>query len=159
MESLIDLLKAHQLTLSSCESFTGGLFSAKLTEIPGSSKVFKGSIVAYANDVKVSVVGIHPDIILTDGAISEACAIEMAKLTRLKLQSDVCIAFTGNAGPSSMENKAVGLWYCAIADETSICVKRYQSNASRNSMRQEAIELALIQLKAWIQEKTQSVSI
>lgn len=152
MQVLFDLLLKHQLTLSCCESFTGGLFAGQLTQIPGISAVFKGGIVAYANDVKVNLVGVPPDLLTQEGAVSAACAREMALKTRLRLQSDLCVAFTGNAGPSASEAKPVGLWYLGIADAMRCEVFEFHSGLSRHELRQDAIRIAVEQLTKWIKD-------
>ncbi|MEF3254089.1 MAG: CinA family nicotinamide mononucleotide deamidase-related protein, partial [Deferribacterales bacterium] len=76
---LVNMLKDRRLTISFAESCTGGLLSKKITDVSGSSKVFLGSIIAYSNDVKISMLGVNPDTINQYGAVSAEVAIEMAK--------------------------------------------------------------------------------
>ncbi len=98
-------------TLGSIESFTGGAFAAKITSIPGASKYYKGSVITYANEIKEKL-----GIDTSKGVINKEVAIQMALKGKKFLGVDVCVAFTGNAGPSPMEDKPVGLVFIAIND-------------------------------------------
>ena len=107
---VVELLKNSNLTIGSIESLTGGLFASNLTSIPGVSKVFKGSVVSYATEVKEMVVNVSKDVVTNYGVVSKECALEMALNGKKLLGVDVCVSFTGNAGPSAMENKEVGIY-------------------------------------------------
>lgn len=133
--TLLDLNK----TISSCESFTGGLFASSLSSIPGISSVFKGSIVSYSDEVKINIVGIDQELILKYGAISEEVAVEMARNTQSLLNTDICISFTGNAGPNPMEGKEVGLCYIAVVMFDEVFVYCLEFNGSRNQIRSLAV--------------------
>lgn len=133
--TLLDLNK----TISSCESFTGGLFASSLSSIPGISSVFKGSIVSYSDEVKINIVGIDQELILKYGAISEEVAVEMARNTQSLLNTDICISFTGNAGPIPMEGKEVGLCYIAVVMFDEVFVYCLEFNGSRNRIRSLAV--------------------
>lgn len=125
-------------TLASVESFTGGLFAATIVEKPGSSKYFKGSIVTYHNDVKDKL-GVN----VANGVINSNAALEMAKRGKEFFNVDYCIAFTGNAGPSAMEDKPVGLFYIAINNQV---YEFFYPNLSRNEIRKKAVEIAIKKL-------------
>ncbi len=125
-------------TLASVESFTGGLFAATIVEKPGSSKYFKGSIVTYHNDVKDKL-GVN----VANGVINSNTALEMAKRGKEFFNVDYCIAFTGNAGPSAMEDKPVGLFYIAINNQV---YEFFYPNLSRNEIRKKAVEIAIKKL-------------
>ncbi len=125
-------------TLASVESFTGGLFAATIVEKPGSSKYFKGSIVTYHNDVKDKL-GVNVE----NGVINSNTALEMAKKGKEFFNVDYCIAFTGNAGPSAMEDKPVGLFYIAINNQV---YEFFYPNLSRNEIRKKAVEIAIKKL-------------
>lgn len=114
MDQVIELLNFLNYTISSCESVTGGLFSKTITDIPGSSHVFKGAIISYNNDIKIKVVKIKPRIIKKYGVVSAECALAMAKNIRKIFRTDIAISFTGNAGPDNLENKPSGLVYLTI---------------------------------------------
>ena len=115
MERLLQEYKEKGLTLGSVESMTGGLFSAKFTEIPGSSAVFKGGIVTYSVEEKINIVGVKKETIEKYGVVSEQVAIEMAELGRKLLNVDVCLSVTGNAGPTTEPGgKPVGCFYPSV---------------------------------------------
>ncbi len=152
MEELIELLKARNLTICSCESFTGGLFAALLTEIPGASAVFKGSVVSYTNDIKIRVVNVPSELIDNYGAVSEETAAAMAKNARNLMKADVCVSFTGNAGPSVLEGKIAGSVFMAICGKSATRVYHDTINSDRNGVRRQSVEVAVIRLKEFIRD-------
>ncbi|MCL2392650.1 MAG: competence/damage-inducible protein A [Oscillospiraceae bacterium] len=99
--TVFKLLTEHNLTVSAAESCTGGLLSKRLTDIPGISNVFKGSIVAYNKQSKSLLLGVSPELIKEKHAVSREVALAMADGARLKFDSDIGIAITGIAGPES----------------------------------------------------------
>ncbi|MBU1084456.1 MAG: CinA family protein [Candidatus Omnitrophica bacterium] len=106
------------LTLAIAESCTGGSISSSITDVPGASKFFKGGIVAYSNDVKVSSLDVPGVLIKKYGAVSPQVASLMAEKARKTLGSDVGVAITGIAGPSGgTKKKPVGLAYLAFASK------------------------------------------
>ncbi|MCK5945722.1 MAG: CinA family protein [Mycoplasmataceae bacterium] len=121
-------------TLSSIESLTGGLFASEITSKPGASKYFKGSIVTYQNEIKEKL-----GIDTTNGVINKETALAMSKAGRKYFDSDICVSFTGNAGPEAMDGKPVGLVFIAINNDV------YELNLSgdRNSIRKQAVEFAI----------------
>jgi nicotinamide-nucleotide amidase len=94
-----DLLRQKALTLGVVESATGGLISHRITNIPGSSDYYKGSVTSYSNEIKIKVVGVKEDTINKYGAVSPQTAEEMAQGGRKVLNVDICLADTGIAGP------------------------------------------------------------
>lgn len=110
-----DLLLDRKLTLACGESLTGGLVGATLTAIPGASRWFRGSVVAYSVDAKREILGVPDEIIRRKGAVSAACAEAMADGARRVLDADVGIACTGEAGPDPLE-APVGQVYLAVSD-------------------------------------------
>ena len=108
---LIDLAKAKGWTIGTAESATGGLLAGRLTAAPGSSDVFRGSIVAYASDLKHDLLGVGDEII-ADGVVSEETALAMAQGARQRLAVDVAVSVTGFAGPSG---DAPGTMIVAVA--------------------------------------------
>lgn len=149
---LVEQLKARNLTVCSCESFTAGLFASEIASVSGASAVLKGAIVAYATQIKESVVHIDPELIEREGVISEACAREMAVNTRQLMGADYCVSFTGNAGPTSMEGKPAGLVYCAVAGPDVTHVFSWHSNLGRNLLREDAVSRMIDLLLAWLQK-------
>lgn len=110
------LLKARGQTLSVAESCTGGGLGQMLTETPGSSEYFMGGIISYANRVKIELLGVNPDDLAAEGAVSEIVARQMAAGVKAKLGTDWGASITGVAGPEGgTETKPVGLVYIGIA--------------------------------------------
>lgn len=146
MQALVTLMTQRNLTLSTCESFTGGLFAARLTEISGASRIFLGSVVAYSNPVKRDLVRIDPAILDRYGAISAQTAVAMAENTRELFHTDLALSFTGNAGPQALEDKPAGLWFGAVAYGNQTLVFGGLSNLPRNQLRDAAVNEGLKQL-------------
>jgi nicotinamide-nucleotide amidase len=111
-ELVLGLLRERRLTLATAESCTGGLVAARLTSVPGSSDVFVGSIVAYADQVKAAQLGVPEPVLAEHGAVSAETAEAMARGARARLGADVAVAVTGIAGPDGgTPEKPVGLVY------------------------------------------------
>lgn len=107
---VLDLCRTRGLTLAAAESCTGGLVAARLTEVAGASDVFRGSVVAYANEVKEGELGVPAELLERFGAVSAEVARAMADGVRGRLRADVGVAVTGVAGPDGgTEEKPVGL--------------------------------------------------
>ena len=152
MEKLIDLLRKKQLTICTCESFTGGLFAVNLTNIPGASEVFKGGIIAYVNESKISLVDIEPQTIATYGAISNETVEAMAKNTCLKFNCDICVSFSGNAGPAIQEGKNAGETFMCIAFHDNIRVYHDQFHGDRSDVRYKAVDAAVLRITEMIRD-------
>ena len=131
------------LTLGSVESFTGGLFASEVTKVAGASNYFKGSAITYATEEKEKILGISHDLVEKYGVVSEQIAFEMAEKGRSLLNVDICVSFTGNAGPSAMEDKPVGEIYIGISDKKQTMVYPYQLKGDRKSIQTQAISLAI----------------
>ena len=111
-----DLLIKKGLSLGTAESCTGGYLAHLITSVAGSSNYFKGSIIAYANEIKESALSVSPDTLEKHGAVSEETIIEMAKGVQAQLGVDIGIATSGIAGPDGgTEDKPVGTIWLAIA--------------------------------------------
>jgi nicotinamide-nucleotide amidase len=109
-EIVLDLCRPRGLTLGTAESCTGGLVAARLTSVPGSSEIFRGSVVAYANEVKERALGVPSELIAEHGAVSAEVAAAMAGGVRERLGVDIGVAVTGVAGPGGgTDEKPVGL--------------------------------------------------
>jgi nicotinamide-nucleotide amidase len=107
---VLDLCRARGLTLATAESCTGGLVGARITSVPGSSDVYVGGVVAYANRVKEAELGVAAATLAEHGSVSAETAAEMATGVRARLGADVGIAVTGIAGPDGgTPEKPVGL--------------------------------------------------
>lgn len=120
------LLRARGLTLATAESCTGGLVSHRVTNVPGSSDYFRGAVVAYADDVKQTLLLVRGRTLADHGAVSEQTAREMAQGVRRALGADVGVSVTGIAGPTGgTAEKPVGLVYVALAAPDGVWVERY----------------------------------
>lgn len=150
MEELLACLKEKKLTIGSCESFTAGLFCSSLASYSGASEVLRGGIVSYATEVKKTLVGVDEQILARFGVISEQCACEMAVKAKALLDCDICVSFTGNAGPLAMEGKPAGLLYCAIAYKEEIRVYELLLQKERNDVRKDAVAFAAGKIIEWL---------
>jgi nicotinamide-nucleotide amidase len=121
LESVVGrLLVERKKTIAVAESCTGGLVSARLTEIPGSSAYIKLNLVTYANEAKNKMLGVPQAVLETHGAVSPECAEEMARGVMKLAESDIGLSITGIAGPTSDNaDKPVGLVYIALATNES----------------------------------------
>ena len=112
---LIGVLRAKGLTLSTAESCTGGAIAAAVTSVPGCSDVFKGAVVAYANEVKRSLLGVSDDTLQSYGAVSEQTVREMVQGVARATDSDCAVATSGVAGPGGgTPDKPVGTVWVAF---------------------------------------------
>ncbi|MGM9926320.1 MAG: competence/damage-inducible protein A [Bacillus sp. (in: firmicutes)] len=117
MQELVKKLAARNLTITSAESLTGGMFQEQITSIPGASHVFKGGLVSYSNEVKANILHVKEETLAVEGAVSEQCAIEMAEQARLLFQADIGVSFTGVAGPDELEGHPAGTVFIGLSSE------------------------------------------
>jgi nicotinamide-nucleotide amidase len=108
INEVFKLLKTKGLTIAAAESLTGGLFQEQLTSLAGASSVLKGGVVCYTNEVKVDIVKVRKETISGEGAVSAACAEELAQNVSKLLGADIGISFTGVAGPDELEGHPAG---------------------------------------------------
>ena len=137
------LFRERGLTLGSVESFTGGMFAKEITAVSGASKFYKGGLVTYATEEKARLLGISKDDIEQYGVVSEQIAYQMAENGRDLLDVDVCVSFTGNAGPEAMEGKPVGEIYIGLSSKDGTLVFPYMLKGTRNSIQEEGVNNAL----------------
>jgi nicotinamide-nucleotide amidase len=139
------MLRERGQTLAVAESCTGGLLSARLTELPGSSDYFKGGVVAYSNDVKIALAGVPPEQIERHGAVSQEVAEALADGARSQLDADVGIGVTGVAGPGGgTEEKPVGLVWISVALPGAVRLTRSMTlPGGRADVRDRATTVAL----------------
>lgn len=143
-ERLQGICLGRGLTVGAAESCTGGLVARTITKIPGSSGYFRGSIVAYADDVKTTTLGVPPEVLAAHGAVSAQVARAMAAGARERLGVELAVATTGVAGPSGgTDEKPVGLTYIAIADGVEVDVRRYQWTGDREANVGDSARVAL----------------
>ncbi|HST13551.1 MAG TPA: CinA family nicotinamide mononucleotide deamidase-related protein [Gaiellaceae bacterium] len=143
-ELVLDLLGERGLTLGTAESCTGGLVAARITEVPGSSAVFLGSVVSYSDSVKRERLGVPADVLAAHGAVSEETAAAMAMGARDALGVDVAVSITGVAGPGGgTEEKPVGLVYLHAVGPEGELSRKLDFPGDRETIRLRAAVAAL----------------
>ena len=148
-EDIGNLLHQKGLTLGVVESATGGLISHLITNIPGSSDYYQGSITSYSNEAKIELVGVKANTIKQYGAVSHQVAEEMAQGGRKALAVDICIADTGIAGPGgATPEKPVGLFYLGLSYQTGTYSQKHIFHGDREQNKRDAVEAALL----WLQD-------
>ena len=146
-----NLLRQKGLTLGIVESATGGLISHLMTNVPGSSDYYKGSVTAYSNEVKIKVVGVKEDTINKYGAVSHHVAEEMAQGGRKILAADICLADTGIAGPGgATPGKPLGLFYIGLSHQSGTYSQKHNFQGNREQNKYRAAEAALGWLKEYL---------
>ena len=146
------LFREYGRTLGSVESFTGGLFAREITKVSGASHFFKGALVTYASEEKNRILGISYNDIDQYGVVSREVAAQMASNGQKMLNVDYCVSFTGNAGPSAMEDKPVGLIYIGIAIYDKVEVYEFHLSGDRDTIQNEGVKNALELLEKKILE-------
>ena len=153
-ESIVALLKEKNLTLTTAESCTGGMLSARLTNVSGVSEVFKQGFVAYSNRAKRKLLDVKKNTLKTYGAVSEKTAKEMAKNGAFITGSDICVSITGLAGPDGgTETTPVGLVYIACAYQNELRIREFHFKGNRQKIRELSTVNALTLLRSCILEK------
>ena len=137
--SLIKKLQENNLTIAVAESLTGGLVAASLTEIPGASKVFKGSITAYADEIKQNILNVKDETITNFTSISEQVALEMAINVRTIMKSDIGISTTGVAGPEKSAGFLPGLVFVAISIGDHNMCQKLEITGDRSKIRNQTL--------------------
>lgn len=128
-----EMLKDRGLTLSTAESCTGGRIASLITSIPGSSDYFNGSIVSYANEMKMNVLGVSEETLRKHGAVSEQTVIAMVKGACSMCNSDIAVATSGVAGPGGgSKEKPVGTVWLACGNDSRIDTKKLQLTKHRS---------------------------
>ena len=147
------ILLEKKLTISTCESCTGGLLSSKLTDISGSSAYTTLNLVTYANEAKHKMLEVSNETLERHGAVSEECAFEMAKGLHKLTDSDICVSTTGIAGPTGgTKEKPVGLMYSCIFTEDKYKIYKILVNPdlSRTKIKEAFAEKALANIYEFI---------
>ncbi|HKI46805.1 MAG TPA: CinA family protein, partial [Balneolales bacterium] len=138
------LLRSGGTTLSTAESCTGGLLAGRITDVPGSSDYFKGTVVAYDNEVKKSILGVSKEALDKHGAVSKEVAIEMARGVAKALGTDYALSTTGIAGPGGgTPEKPVGtIWIGFWSNDEELAIK-LQLTKDRLINREQTVVIAL----------------
>jgi nicotinamide-nucleotide amidase len=143
--AIVKRLAEDRLTLAVAESCTGGLVAEAVVAVPGASRVFRGGVVAYANDIKTSFLGVPAETLERAGAVSEETAVAMARGARERFGTDVAIATTGVAGPDGgTPEKPVGLvWFALATADGEVETRRFTYPGNRTDIRERATVGAL----------------
>ncbi|MCL1871466.1 MAG: CinA family protein [Promicromonosporaceae bacterium] len=130
---------ARGWTLGVAESLTGGMVSAALVDVPGASAVLRGAVVAYATDLKASLLDVDAGLLAARGAVDPDVALAMADGVRRAVRSDVGLATTGVAGPDPQDGHPPGLVYVAVATPEGRHVRRIDVDGDRPAVRARAL--------------------
>ncbi|MCQ2796775.1 MAG: CinA family protein [Bacilli bacterium] len=143
-KDLVNLLIKKKLTIGSVESLTAGLFIATLANVPGASKVVRGSLVTYQSSFKTSLLGIKKQTIDKYGVVSRQVATEMVLKGKKLLKTDIVVSFTGNAGPTKEKGGAeVGRVHMAILCQPNAKLIKNISkvyHGDRNTIRTKVVD-------------------
>ena len=143
-ERLVAKLKERGLTCATAESCTGGSVGGAITAVPGSSAVFLGGVISYANEVKRDVLGVSQEILDAHGAVSPECAERMAAGARNLLKADLAVSLTGIAGPDGgSAEKPVGLVWFGLATKDGVRTEKVVFGGDRAAVRAQAVDHAL----------------
>ncbi|MFP5336346.1 MAG: CinA family protein [Actinomycetes bacterium] len=135
--------RAAGLTVAVAESLTAGLVAARLADVPGASAVLRGGVVAYATDLKTSLLGVDPALLAVVGAVDAEVAAQMATGVRERLGADLGVATTGVAGPDPQDGRPPGTVYVAVATPSTTRVRAEQLAGDRAAVRRAAVDAAL----------------
>lgn len=148
-----DLLRERGLTIAIAESSTGGLISHLITDVPGSSSYFKGTVVAYDNEVKIKILGVKRETLEKHKSVSYETGEEMARGVREAMDTDIGLSETGIAGPTSgSSEKRVGLFYIGLSSKEGNHVEEHVFHGDRLENKQSAAQAALAMLKEYLLE-------
>lgn len=155
VEGLVAELTRRGLTLSVAESLTGGLLVAEFVRVPGASAVIRGAVIAYATDVKHSVLGVDAQLLAAEGPVHADVARQMASgartlLGRDSVPTDLALATTGVAGPGPQDGHPAGEAFVAIADAEGSRAVRLQLGGGREHIRRGVVSESLRTLQEWL---------
>ena len=142
---LVARLTTARLSVAVAESLTGGLVMTALTSIPGASAVVRGGVVAYATEVKHTVLGVDADLLAERGAVDADVALAMARGVRERVGADFGLATTGVAGPDGQDGKAPGVVFVAVDTPFDHWYRELLLDGDRDQIRMRAA-IAVLEL-------------
>lgn len=143
-EQIYRILKEKGQTLTTAESCTGGLLAGRIINVSGASEIYREGFITYSNEAKMKYLGVSEETLAVHGAVSRACAEEMARGAAEAAGADAAIATTGIAGPDGgTEEKPVGLVYIGIFYKGKVTAEREQFEGDRQTVRNAAVARAL----------------
>ena len=137
------MLAADAATVAVGESLTGGLLGARLTSVPGSSRTFRGGVIAYATELKERLLDVPGPLLDAEGAVSAHVAAAMAAGVRDRLEATYGVALTGVAGPDEQDGKAPGTVFVAVAGPADGQVRELSLAGDRWAIRVAAVDAAV----------------
>lgn len=140
---VLRLLRERGETVAVAESLTGGLLAGRITEVPGSSAAFRGGVVAYATDLKDTLLGVDGSVLAEHGAVSPETAAAMATGVAIRLGATYGLALTGVAGPDEQEGKPVGTLHLGLAGPAGASTRSSRLPGDRPRNRTYAVVAAL----------------
>ena len=148
----LDLLTKQNLTVGTAESCTGGLVAKRLTDLPGASKVLKGAVVSYTDEVKESLLDVPKSLLTEFGAVSAPVAEAMAKGARARLRCDLAVSTTGVAGPGPDERgNPQGLIYVSLDSPKGCVTKKMRVDfLTREQVRLAATQFSLDMIRRYL---------
>ena len=141
--ALVGLLRQRGETVGCAESLTGGLVCATLVAVPGASQVVRGAIVAYAPDLKTSLLGVDGQLLATSGTVAAATAEAMARGAAERLGATYGLATTGVAGPDPSEGKPAGTVHVAVAGPGGVQARLMRLQGDRQTVRRSSVTAVL----------------
>ncbi|MGN8246368.1 CinA family protein [Cellulomonas soli] len=136
-------LEARGWTVAAAESLTGGLVAATLVDVPGASRSVRGAVVAYATDLKTSLLGVDAHLLAQRGAVDPQVAVGMAEGVCARTGADVGLATTGVAGPDPQDGAAAGTVHVAVRTPLGTRVRSLHLVGDRAAVRRGAVEAVL----------------
>ncbi len=143
---VLEALADRGETLATAESLTGGLLSARLTDVSGASRAFVGGVVSYATRVKVSVLDVPVEVVEQHGVVSQECAVAMAHGVRTRLDATWGLATTGVAGPDEQDGRPVGTVWVAVSGTDGVETRLLALDGDRSAIRGAACDAVLAML-------------
>lgn len=141
-EEVLAALVAAGATVAVAESLTGGLLAAEFVAVPGASRAFRGSVTAYATDLKGSVLGVDAGLLAAKGAVDPTVAEQMAEGVRRLMAADYGVATTGVAGPDPQDGHPVGTVHLAVAGPGGVFSSSLVLSQGRATIRRRTVEAA-----------------
>ena len=152
-----NLLRERHLKVVTAESCTGGLIGSRITDVPGSSEYFPGSIVAYAYEVKVALLDVSWNTLNTYGAVSRETVFEMARGALNRLNGDIALSVSGIAGPGGgSPEKPVGTTWIGLIAKEGEWAKEFHFSGNRQENKSSAADAALQMLLDYLQGNLKS---
>lgn len=149
---VIELLRAAGQTVAVAESLTGGLVAAALTTVPGASLAVRGGVVAYATDLKATLLSVPPRMLEEHGAVYPGVASAMAIGVRDRLRATFGVATTGVAGPDPQDGQPVGTVHIAVSAEDDTVVRTLALEGDRDGIRRLTVDRSLALLLGRLRE-------